>query len=83
MGDDIYQDPSESINEKKKAIGPINNAKMDDMGDDVYQEPSTAIVTTKPDNPFNDDVFQEIKQSKRDLPHRHVAFIIFNLICSE
>ena len=53
------------------------------MGDDVYQEPSTAIVTIKSDDPFNDDVFQEIKQSKRDLPHRHVAFIIFNLICSE
>ena len=59
MGDDIYQNPSESINERKKAIGPSSNAKMDDMGDGVYQDPSMAIATTKPDDPFNNDVYQD------------------------
>ena len=60
MGDDIYQDPSKSMLETKKASGPSSgNAKMDDMGDDVYQDPATAMVTTKPDDQFGDDVYQD------------------------
>ena len=47
MGDDIYQDPSESMLEKKKASGPSsNNARMGDMGDDVYQDSATVIKPT-------------------------------------
>ena len=47
MEDDVYQDPSESMLEKKKANGPSsNNARMGDMGDDVYQDPALVIKPT-------------------------------------
>lgn len=63
MGDDIYKDPSEVMQEKKKDFtsGPTSvNAGMNDMGEDIYQDPTTSVGTSKPVvNPFGDEVYQD------------------------
>lgn len=62
MGGDIYQDPSETMPDKKKDFtsDPSSNKGMiDDMGDDIYQDPTASVETKKPDDPFGDDVYQD------------------------
>jgi len=62
MGGDIYEDPSEAMQQAPVTSSNSTVAKppADDMGDDIYQDPTTAINTNKPvRDPFSDDIYQD------------------------
>jgi len=73
MGSDIYEDPSEAM--QQAPVTSNNTAAKpptDDMGDDIYQDPTTAVNTNKPvRDPFSDDVYQDptaVESNKKPIP---------------